>query len=670
MQGGDQTSHLVKIPHSLEASFDFNTFVCNLFRSDVNAFFQDEKNDSNYESIKWLIPSSALTIFKICGSDFVSLKNLPIDLSSDTKAKLFHEWVHYLQIISSPLQQLSFIYFLEKLRSEIAKLGGSPKPICSQLFEDDIASDEEIEKALASAEANFIFRGEVTNKMIVGPNVISVDPFTDMPLLELPHPEGNNIFLPAYGAVLGFGSHHKTVVVPFTGCHLLESAAYISQLLFEKKKLPRPENLDEDQDKIYLGPWEFWRRLHGPYYDREEDLALAFLVAVDLTMIPNIIDAPSMDPESRLEMASVPYRFGKLAYRAQGYPPIKFSEDNPRKDVAKFQEEFCRWCGWPTPREALLNMAVFLTRILIGAYAYVIPATKENKELLSWLINCSTKEVAECVERLDCIWKLMSNACEIASPRIGQDILGVMLNACMYRIQHPGEMALPHIYMSSLRMQFPLPIIFLGGEYYLDVDAHALECGWPYPINSLRMLNDCIGLVALKPLQRGIIKCGFLQEEIDCLYLNAGFGCPQRNLTEEQEGIRCGTELEDWCHWTHRAVQVGIASKDTINRWKARIMKTSVDLTGVWECDDGGIYYIRQLDNKIWWYGENNSNNPYFSNVAAGTISGHTISLEWADVPKGATMNSGTLVLIVSKFYDKISAIKKTEEFGGSLWTR
>jgi hypothetical protein len=28
------------------------------------------------------------------------------------------------------------------------------------------------------------------------------------------------------------------------------------------------------------------------------------------------------------------------------------------------------------------------------------------------------------------------------------------------------------------------------------------------------------------------------------------------------------------------------------------------DFTGVWSCDDGGTYYIEQIDNVIWWYGE------------------------------------------------------------------
>jgi hypothetical protein len=93
------------------------------------------------------------------------------------------------------------------------------------------------------------------------------------------------------------------------------------------------------------------------------------------------------------------------------------------------------------------------------------------------------------------------------------------------------------------------------------------------------------------------------------------------------------------------------------------------DLTGVWNCDDGGIYYIRQLGNKIWWYGESNPNSPGWSNVMYGTINGNTINGNWADVPKGSTMNNGVMKLNIES-NNKLSAISKTGGFGGSAWTR
>lgn len=94
-----------------------------------------------------------------------------------------------------------------------------------------------------------------------------------------------------------------------------------------------------------------------------------------------------------------------------------------------------------------------------------------------------------------------------------------------------------------------------------------------------------------------------------------------------------------------------------------------MDLTGVWNCDDGGKYYVRQLGSAIWWYGENDPKNPSWSNVLRGTIGGNVINAEWSDVPKGSIMSNGKLVLqIVSN--NRLIATSKTGGFGGSVWTR
>ena len=61
-------------------------------------------------------------------------------------------------------------------------------------------------------------------------------------------------------------------------------------------------------------------------------------------------------------------------------------------------------------------------------------------------------------------------------------------------------------------------------------------------------------------------------------------------------------------------------------------------LTGVWNCDDGGKYYLRQTDSTLCWYGEQNPSGPTWSNVAHGTINSNIINLEWVDVPKGNIM--------------------------------
>lgn len=91
------------------------------------------------------------------------------------------------------------------------------------------------------------------------------------------------------------------------------------------------------------------------------------------------------------------------------------------------------------------------------------------------------------------------------------------------------------------------------------------------------------------------------------------------------------------------------------------------DITAVFHCNDGGTYYVRQVGNQLWWYGESGDGGRSWSNVFNGTISGDTVQGNWADVPKGATRNSGYMTLRINGsnlFY----ATYQTGGFGGSVW--
>jgi hypothetical protein len=106
------------------------------------------------------------------------------------------------------------------------------------------------------------------------------------------------------------------------------------------------------------------------------------------------------------------------------------------------------------------------------------------------------------------------------------------------------------------------------------------------------------------------------------------------------------------------------------NRGMSRVMgqPMALNLSGPWNCDDGGRYYIRQLGAKVWWFGERTPTNPSWSNVAHGDLVGNELRLDWADVPKGSIMQSGILVLDVTA--NRMTAKQKTGGFGGSVWTR
>ena len=104
-----------------------------------------------------------------------------------------------------------------------------------------------------------------------------------------------------------------------------------------------------------------------------------------------------------------------------------------------------------------------------------------------------------------------------------------------------------------------------------------------------------------------------------------------------------------------------------------------VDLTGPWTGDDGGIYYLRQLESVLWWSGMSGRDGPPeelgrgWNNVARGEIDGLKISVEYADVPRGGNLGSGTLTLTIqADETGNIQMVKDTESpagFGSSVWT-
>jgi len=94
------------------------------------------------------------------------------------------------------------------------------------------------------------------------------------------------------------------------------------------------------------------------------------------------------------------------------------------------------------------------------------------------------------------------------------------------------------------------------------------------------------------------------------------------------------------------------------------------DLTGTWVGDDGGRYYLRQINSDLYWYGEQKVSAPGWANVFIGRVNGSRIEGRWADVPKGRTANAGRLHLEVRQRGNTLVAVEKTGGFGGSNWTR
>jgi hypothetical protein len=112
-------------------------------------------------------------------------------------------------------------------------------------------------------------------------------------------------------------------------------------------------------------------------------------------------------------------------------------------------------------------------------------------------------------------------------------------------------------------------------------------------------------------------------------------------------------------------------SRLLLNHQKQKfIIAQAFDLNGVWRSNDGGIYYVRQTGNQLWWYGESGSGGIY-SNVFQGTIINDSVTGQWVDVPKGANRGSGSMSLrIVSNNSFVQTTSPALSGFGPVQWTR
>ena len=103
-------------------------------------------------------------------------------------------------------------------------------------------------------------------------------------------------------------------------------------------------------------------------------------------------------------------------------------------------------------------------------------------------------------------------------------------------------------------------------------------------------------------------------------------------------------------------------------------------LTGAWQGNDSGVYYIRHVGDCVWWFGtEVGEVKPGvtgqrgFANVAAGRMVGTQIDLEWADIPLGNILNGGGLTFVYDHATDTLSLTEQRgggQRFGGSVLTR
>ncbi len=94
-------------------------------------------------------------------------------------------------------------------------------------------------------------------------------------------------------------------------------------------------------------------------------------------------------------------------------------------------------------------------------------------------------------------------------------------------------------------------------------------------------------------------------------------------------------------------------------------------LTGAWRGNDGGVYYIRQVGDCVWWFGTDLADikpsdvgRSGFANVAAGRVDGTEVELEWADLTVGNLVGGGGLTVTIDEGGDTLTVTGQRGDWG------
>jgi hypothetical protein len=522
---------------SFEGKFGFDSFICTLFPQDPNKFYSDNSVKSLLLSLKE-------------GQD-PKIFPLSIQLDDKSKAKLFHEQIHLWQILNSSILHYHFINFLGFIESSLEKLNFKDIKVAqvSPLFFKDTDLSSAMGLNVFSDSLTVLdvtFSWNLNNLLLTQSkelqNTFSIYPYSAMPFMYLPC----NVKLP-YPGIPSFGGEllingTVDVLFPFSGIALLETASLIYECLFENKSFPVEADIQNDNTLKYIGPWIFWKRLHKATFLKERDAAIAFLAAVDISFKTDVLDhipakiagefnyyeservkhskvlddinklfkdsglSATHKSERYMEKISIPYNFGKTAFRFRKYSGFSFENKSIVEAINKIQEDYHLDFSQTNIYLMLKINALFLTKlILISIKKHTPGLTLNNLDLENdiYKINFfyeSWVRTFELVDDYKHYYPLWNELSQYINSFIGGNLIAYLINACIFSIENPGIFCYPYENLEILKTNFPLPLININGIYFNENIGKKNSRG-PIAISPKDLTKDCINLNTLKGLR-------------------------------------------------------------------------------------------------------------------------------------------------------------------------
>jgi hypothetical protein len=581
-------------PWQAEGAISFATFVTRLLRTDQALLdepgFPFDSTDDLLRIMFWFSAKRGAAV----GTDQVFAQPLPPNLGLATRARIFHERMHYAALVSYPVLQLHALHGLEQLRVELGEREGYPAFVAGETSSHVTADASSIRSASDATKTLLLGEAEPWSSEVT--SVAGADGAGIVGAGMTP-PDGHR--MPGAAGVLRF--RESDVIIPFSGENLLESAAFISQCLFQGQEIPRVDEVTTAHEARYLGCWEIWRRMHGSRYGSTSDLALSFLAGVDLALGAHVLAQEDDHMREALEdpwrSAQIRYphaRFGAILIATADASQLATTPDpiSSIQALHRFQHEICAQLGWGDPDRGYALMAAFLTERLLEASLWSFEDKIDiDVPALACAINTPLGELADDLTVLMPVWRMIGEGFRStpqqgsANVVFGSRMLAKMIAASYFRSSNPPMTAAPHLDPRQLHERFRLPCIRIGGQYYMDDEAladfqrsiHGLEINVlhedPFRLPAIDLLTDCIGLASLDGLRYGDNECGLIDRvtrEPTCFYVAAGAGCPRCGLSPEEADARRAHGIDDWCHWTHAAIRTGVAPMDVRTRWSDR----------------------------------------------------------------------------------------------------
>ncbi|MFL6451315.1 MAG: hypothetical protein ACJ746_27095 [Bryobacteraceae bacterium] len=555
------------------ARIDLQSFVCHLATTDLAPPKVRLSNWTHFESMTDLGR-------RMLGGKLNLLATVPDEIYEGAGDQLFHERLHYWQLIGYPVFQWRFVYSLERLRYRLFLQNAKTYVVAGLTTGHRASPKEPVERAIAILDS--VVRTHPASlveetRVEVTPNLCELEIGLIKPATSYSLPHANVLIRCVDGTVAR---------IPLDAVHLLESAVSVTEVISGIRKLPSDETMVSADTLHYWGCWVYWREMLSASGLDTKRLMYVFLAAVDLAMmgdVGSLLDTDeasiSEDPATSLDKfqreLSPSMRFLhickvsrvdlKNVLSKEPFDRItgEFKSSDPDA-LYQLQGVMAAACKMSLPIDVagrdLLRHTLQLGKFLLSSDGS--DSRTPGQQAVYELCNMPLAAWRNAISVCETIWQeIHQRRVEETMEFIGYKVWSVMKNFTESRCRQPAAHASPSYYLTLLRNRFPLPFVNFGGYFFAERegidDEKLLSMHLPGP----KVAVDLIELLPLLGVSAGDSHsaCGFIDHDVaSCDYAVFGLGCPVIGLTPKQTARREERNLGNYCHLAFSESKTGL----------------------------------------------------------------------------------------------------------------